>query len=267
MFFIMMFLEQWIVLIFLFLFFSKILKKEIFIKRLFLATAAGSVLGCLNVLWFYHLRLPRVLFLIVSVWITIRIGFPVRRKKFLYLVGYILAAAGMLGGVWTAVQNEIPLPWAAGFAVSIGICWIFYRVLWDNFRQQKDFLYEVAFEWNHRKMKVSAFLDTGNFLYEPIGHMPVSVLEEEAFLRYFDEPLTELIKHGDVGDIRMIPYRSVGCEEGMMPGILVKNIQITNGNQRAEAFKGIVGISKRPLSSDGHYELLLHPDLIKCGRL
>lgn len=254
-------------LIFLFLFFSKILKKKIFMKRFLLAAAAGSILGCMSIQWLDHLRLPRFVFFVFSVWITIRMAFPVKKKKLFYFTGYMLAAAGMFGGVWTAVENEIPLPWIGGFLISAGLCWMFCRIFWDNFRQQKDFLYEVTFEWNAKTIEVCAFLDTGNFLYEPIGHMPVSVLEEEAFLRYFDEPLTELIKHGEVGDIRMIPYRSVGCEEGIMPGILVKNIQITNGNQRAEAAKGMVGISKKPLSSGGHYELLLHPDLIKCGRL
>lgn len=249
------------------LFFSKILKKEILIQKFFLAAAVGSLLGCLNLLWFYHLKLLRFLFLIFSVWATMGTAFPIRKRKLLYLTGYALMAAGLLGGIWTAVQNASLLPLPAGFAVSAGILWGCYRVFWDNFRQQKDFLYEVSFEWNQTEIRVCAFLDTGNFLYEPIGHMPVSVMEEEAFLRYFDEPLTELIKHGDIGEIRMIPYRSVGCEEGVMPGILVKNIQITNGNQKAEALKGIVGISKRPLSAGGHYELLLHPDLIKCGRL
>lgn len=267
MFFIMMFVEQWLVLTFLILLFSKILKRESSVKRMFLAAAIGSSLGCMGIQWFWRWHLLRFLFLIVSVWVTVRVAFLVKKKKCLYFTGYILAGAGMLGGIWTACSGFISLPWMVVFVISAGACWIFFRIFWENFRQQKDFLYEVAFEWNQKTIKVCAFLDTGNFLYEPIGHMPVSVLEEEAFLRYFDEPLTELIKHGDVGNIRMIPYRSVGCEEGMMPGILVKNIQITNGNQKAEAKKGMVGISKGALSSGGNYELLLHPDLIKCGRL
>lgn len=156
--------------------------------------------------------------------------------------------------------------WLRGCLISTGTALFFIRYLGERFRQQNKFLYQVSFQWQETVFHVCGFLDTGNFLYEPIGKLPVSVMEEAVFLEYFKEPLTIFMKKHSVKDIRMIPYHTVGKENGLMPGILVTNIQITNGNQKVEVDRGVVGISRKPLSEKGHYQMLLHPDLIKYGR-
>ena len=124
----------------------------------------------------------------------------------------------------------------------------------------------MMFCWNHKDVSVSAFVDTGNFLYEPISHLPVSILEEEAFLRYFHHSLEELIKEHQMDKIRLIPYRSIGKEDGVMNGILVTDLKIIKEKQRIEVPYAVIAISKVPLSKWDHYEMLLHPDLIKNGR-
>ena len=52
----------------------------------------------------------------------------------------------------------------------------------------------MEFKILHKKLEVCAFLDTGNFLYEPVSQMPVCILEEETFLKYFHEPLFKMIE-------------------------------------------------------------------------
>lgn len=113
---------------------------------------------------------------------------------------------------------------------------------------------------------MTGFLDTGNFLYEPVTKMPVSVMDPAVFAEHFHEPITNLMEKEGSRDIRMIPYRSVGKNSGIMWGILADEIQITNGNQRMKIEKGIIGLSEEKLSEEGRYDLLLHPDLIKYGR-
>ena len=58
----------------------------------------------------------------------------------------------------------------------------------------KESFYQVEFKILHKKLEVCAFLDTGNFLYEPVSQMPVCILEEETFLKYFHEPLFKMIE-------------------------------------------------------------------------
>ncbi len=66
--------------------------------------------------------------------------------------------------------------------------------------------------------------------------------------------------------MRLIPYHSVGKKQGILPGILVTDLQITNGKERYEAKKGVVAVAQQNLFRQGHYQMLLHPDLIKNGR-
>lgn len=232
------------------------------------ASVIGSLLGCGILLLPQGIQRVRVFFLFAAIAATVKIAFQISGKKWLYFTGYLLAGAMMFGGVWNTVRAQSSRQiWLVELFFSAGILILIYKVLWRKWNTQKDFLYTVTFQWHQEIFRVCGFLDTGNFLYEPLSKMPVSVMEETVFLEHFKEPLTKMIEKHSVKDIRMIPYHSVGTENGMMLGILVTNIQITNGSQKIEVKRGIVGISKEELSKSGHYQLLLHPDLIKSGRL
>ena len=107
---------------------------------------------------------------------------------------------------------------------------------------------------------------TGNFLYDPISHLPVCILEEEAFKRYFHHSLEEFIKKYETDKIRLIPYRSIGKEGGIMTAIFVSDLKIVEEKRRIEVPHAVIAVSKVSLSKWGQYEILLHPDLIKNGR-
>lgn len=263
-----MFMEQWVVLGFLLLFMKKTLKRSSSKGRIIVSAAAGSFFGCIILLFLPEINIGKIFLVIFAASITVKLAFQLSGKKLVYFTGYFVTAAAILGGVWTAIQaQDGGWIWGLEFFFSTGTFILMYKVIWHKLSAQKDFLYEVRFQWRQECFCVCGFLDTGNFLYEPLSKMPVSVMEEAVFLKHFHEPLTKMIEKHNAGDIRMIPYFCVGTESGIMPGILVKNIQIINGSQRIKIKKGIVGISKEDLSKSGHYQLLLHPDLIKCGRL
>lgn len=104
------------------------------------------------------------------------------------------------------------------------------------------------------------------FLYDPISHLPVCILEEEAFKRYFHHSLEEFIKKYETDKIRLIPYRSIGKEGGIMTAIFVSDLKIVEEKRRIEVPHAVIAVSKVSLSKWGQYEILLHPDLIKNGR-
>lgn len=267
MFLVFMFFEQWMVLEILLYLMCVILKQPGFAGRIIGAGAAGSGLGCMILLLPQKIPFGNLFLFVPAVVLTVWIAFRPPMKNLFSFCGYLLAVAFFFGGIWMMLQGQIKgLGWIMGFMITMGMVLLVFRSLWNTLRQQKEFLYQVSFQWQGVTVKVCGFLDTGNFLYEPIGKVPVSVMEEAVFLEYFKEPLTIFIEKHSVKDIRMIPYHTVGKENGMMLGILVTKIQITNGNQKVEVKHGIVGISKKPLSERGHYQMLLHPDLIKCGR-
>lgn len=102
-----------------------------------------------------------------------------------------------------------------------------------------------------RQIQVKAFLDTGNQLYDPIFRRPVSVIWEGALNGLFD---------GTEGT-SLIPYRSVGRENGMLPAAAADGIRIELNGQKRYFKRPLIAVSKTPLSPDGSYGLLLHTEV------
>ena len=92
---------------------------------------------------------------------------------------------------------------------------LFYRLVWRDVRRQKDFLYQVEFSWAGKTIHVCGFADTGNFLYEPMGRMPVSVMDKSVLQKYYKGSFKDLIEKHDENGIRMIPYHSVEESEAL----------------------------------------------------
>lgn len=263
MFFIILFLRQWLVVELLLVFINRGLRQNCRFRRIAAAAAVGSLAGCAAMVF------PgRIFFFILGFALTVQIAFGSRWKKKLYFGGCLAALAALYGGIWTACKRFIPgKSWILGGILSAAGLFCFYILFWRDTLRQKDFLYDVEFTWQGKKIKVCGFADTGNFLYEPIGRMPVSVLEASVLQKYYEGSLKNLTEKHDGKGIRMIPYHSVGKKRGIMTGILVDNILISGKEGKIQVEKGVIGISEESLSQKGAYQLLLHPDLMKYGRL
>lgn len=117
-------------------------------------------------------------------------------------------------------------------------------------RKGGNHLYEVTMHYRGREKTVTALFDTGNRLYEPVTHQPVHVVTYEA--------LSELCER--VSSVIYIPFESVGKKEGVMPGIFLDEMEIRQGSDVKIIEKPLVAVCRRPLSSDGEYQMLLHED-------
>nr|WP_300209343.1 sigma-E processing peptidase SpoIIGA [uncultured Anaerostipes sp.] len=260
---IIIFLRQCLALGFLLALIGTAFKQKCRIRRILSASAVGSAVGCAA------LFLPGKIFcFLLAFWLTVKIAFGGNRKRQLYLSGCLAAAAVFYGGVWTAMVGWLPFSsWLLGCLSAAAGIWLLYRLVWRDIKRQKDFLYQVEFSWAGKTIHVCGFADTGNFLYEPIGRMPVSVIDKSALQKYYKGSLKDLIEKHDENGIRMIPYHSVGRKRGVMTGIIVRNLLISGKEGKIQIEKGVIGISEEPLSEKGAYQLLLHPDLIQYGRL
>ena len=125
---------------------------------------------------------------------------------------------------------------------------------------------------------IPALVDTGNELKDPISGYPVVIVETEAIspllpekireafckqgagLMHFDTPLLET---GWISRFRIVPYRSLGCENGMLPGFKPDYIEIDEKGQDKKDFKDvIVCLYDKRLSDTNKYNALLAPDLV-----
>lgn len=266
MYFIEMFLEQWIMIWLQLKLLEWVIHKKMKLYKIFAASIWGSFSGCLILLIFnedHGLKLGMLILLMVMT-VKISCAFPFR-KACKYSM-YLLVLSLFTGGIWTMLKRQIKLPWFILAVISCMLVKYLYVWIVKDMNQDKESFYQVEFTMLHKKMTVCAFLDTGNFLYEPVSHIPVCILEEETFLKYFHQSLFKMIEKHEAEGIRMIPYQSVGMEHGMMPAVVANDMKITKEDRVTEHKKAIIAISKVTLSKWGAYEMLLHPDLIKNGR-
>lgn len=162
-----------------------------------------------------------------------------------------------------------------GVAILLGYSGIVY--LRKNWIQQ-SLIREIAVGLKGSKVCLTALLDTGNQLVEPLSQLPVVVVEARSMQNCLPENLIKAVISGDdiilpevtarldpewSARLRMIPFNSVGRTHGLMLGVRPDYIEIRNKNGNTRLNSAIVGLVNRVLSREGKYEALLHPQLVQ----
>lgn len=219
-------------------------------KRLLPAAVFGGIYGgiCL---------LPRLVFLGHIVWritfifLTSSIAFgwskSALRRSILFFI-LCMALEGVAigvgeGGLWAAV---------CGVTIVALLCAV---GLSGNFGSEKFIPVELMH--GGKSFRFTALYDTGNTLRDPITGRSVLVVGAELASQLtgltpqqLRKP-TEVITSAEVPGLRLIPYRSVGQDRGMMLGMNIKDAAI--GSWKGNA---LVAFSPDVLNGDGSYQAL-----------
>lgn len=142
---------------------------------------------------------------------------------------------------------------------------------------KKDMFCEVEVELNNKKIKTRAMIDTGNLLKEPITNTPVIVLEHtllyecvpkeildnlESILGGELVKIPEEIRNEYISRLKLIPFASLGKQNGMLVGIKADSLKIIQDDQEKENKNVIIGIYNKSLTKRGEYRALIGMDLI-----
>ncbi len=114
---------------------------------------------------------------------------------------------------------------------------------------------EVLLFFEGKQVKITAFVDSGNRLREPVSGKPVSVIEEKV-----------LEKEGIVmreEKCRAIPYHSVGKQHGILMGYEIPKMIVYRQHAKQNWNRVIIAVSKDSLFSDGKYQMLLSPAFLE----
>ncbi len=182
---------------------------------------------------------------------TMRAFFKMLETMFLYAL--------LLGGVFLLLSNHIEAIRVHGLTVvgvlmPVGLAGLVFSYLTEKQKAAKNRFCKVLLVGkDHKEVAVTAVVDTGNCLVEPISGAPVSVMDKQLFERNFGKP--ELF--------RVIPYRSVGCERGIMEGVEMSEIHIEADGFCKVCRNIYIGLSERQVSSSGTYQMLLHPKMLE----
>lgn len=160
----------------------------------------------------------------------------------------------------------------AYFLIVISIGFIKNRINKENFCKQ------IIIEFDSKKKEINALIDTGNSLSDPISKFPVIVVEYNSIKEllpdgikdiFIDENFnkleivtTILQKSNWMNRFRIIPFTSLGMENGILIGFKPDNVVLNIKGDEININKIIVGISTNRLSKNGDYTALLNPDIL-----
>lgn len=165
-----------------------------------------------------------------------------------------------------------------GGIVGFIITHIAFKIVKTKLRK-KDMIYEIKIKIGEKKLDVKAMLDTGNLLKDPISGMPVVVVEKKQLYSLLPTKLLDNIDKliGGEGEslldqieekevltrFRMIPFSSVGKQNGLMLGFKADQVVIEkeDGSQIKEDV--IIGIFNQTLSKTQNYSALIGLDLLE----
>lgn len=165
-----------------------------------------------------------------------------------------------------------------GGIVGFIITYIAFKVVKTKFHQ-KDMLYEIQIKIQEKTVKAKAMLDTGNLLKDPISGMPVVIVEKKLLYPLLPVKLLDNIDKflgGDAENLldeieekemltrfRMIPFSSVGKQNGLMLGVKADKVLVQKEEGEDEIQNVIIGIFSQTLSKNGNYSALIGLDLLE----
>ena len=133
--------------------------------------------------------------------------------------------------------------------------WVFRYI--NEFRQRLMTVFQVTLSLEGKCIVVKGLLDTGNHLREPISNKPVIIVEQKVM----DEIMTKDLLEYDTR-VKIIPYRSLGKEDGTMCGIVLDELMVEVNEERHSHINVIACLYKGTLSSKKDYQVILHEELM-----
>ncbi len=136
----------------------------------------------------------------------------------------------------------------------------------------KDMYCDIEIKLNNKKIETKAMIDTGNLLKEPITNTPVVVVEHtllyecipKEILNHIEDILggdfskiPDEIKQEYISRLKVIPFSSLGKQNGMLLGIKADGIEIKDEDEEKKVDNVIIGIYNKSLTKRGEYRALL----------
>ena len=133
-----------------------------------------------------------------------------------------------------------------------------------NKRQMKikDLLCELEIVVNNKKLKMKGYIDSGNTLKDPISKKSVIIVEKDVMQEIVD--VNKLIGGDENLKIRLIPFKSIGKQNGMLIGIRPEYVKIKYNENQIITKKVIIGIYDKKISKN--YSALIGLEILEGGR-
>lgn len=156
-----------------------------------------------------------------------------------------------------------------GGIVGFVVTYIAFKII-KNRASKRDIIYPLEIKINEKSISMNALLDTGNMLKDPITLMPVIVVEKEMLYDFLPKEILnnlEKIIGGDTKEVteknveymskfRIIPYNSIGRQNGLMLGFKADKVKIIIDDEEKEVNNAIIGIFNESFNSNTYSALI-----------
>lgn len=163
-----------------------------------------------------------------------------------------------------------------GGIVGFIITYVAFKVVKTRMNKN-ELIYEIVLKINEKELTTKVMLDTGNMLKDPISNNPVVLIEKKILYNILPKELLENTKNMLGGDfknnedleneyrtrLRIIPFTSVGKQNGMMLGIKVDEIKIITDIDEIINTNAIVCVYEKEFSKRGKYFGIMGMDLLE----
>lgn len=255
--------------------------------KLFLSSIIGSTYALivyLGILPIYSNLVAKIILSVVMIYVAFR---PLNMKQLLkqllifYLVSFVFGGCTFAliyfikpenvkihNGVFVGTY-PIKVALLAGVVAFI-ITEIAFKINRNKLNRHNTFFCIKIYD-GEKMLKVNALLDSGNMLKEPISGMPVIIIEKETLSKLIPGEILNYIEDIIGGDekedkdgiqqylskIRMVPFMSIGKDNGMLVGIRVDKVKMETEDINIEKENVIVGIYNNKLTKDNKYNALI----------
>ena len=123
---------------------------------------------------------------------------------------------------------------------------------------KKDMYCYIHIGLKEKETVIKVLIDTGNLLKDPISGMPVIVVEAKE--------LHDIISD-DIPKFRIIPFSSLGKQNGLLLGFIADYIVIETEEMKRKVDKVIIGMYDKALTKNGAYMGLIGLDILeRCDK-
>lgn len=261
--------------------------------RIILSSLIGSVYAVivyLNILSIYSNIFAKIILSVVMVYVA----FNAKNAKTLlkqilifYLVSFIFGGCTfaliyfikpenvkMKNGVFVGVY-PLKVGLIAG-AIAFVTTQIAFKINKSKLNNKNTF-FNIQLYYKNQSITVKALLDSGNMLKDPISQAPVIIVERESLSEIIPEKVLDYIGNIIGGDetenkqdiqeylskIRMVPFMSLGKENGMLVGIRLDKIKIETEDIDIQKENIIAGIYEKKFTKDNKYNALIGLNLLE----
>lgn len=230
---------------------GRITKQRIHIKRILLGSLTGTI-GSMCLFFFlndYTWYQLGVHFLVnpAMVWLCYRS----RKWKqflgqwFLAYLSVILLGGFMEWGISTSGLGRNFWICLAGFVLFF----LLAEKILGYFGRRKNTVCDLLLVTAEGNIKVKGFFDTGNLLMDPTVGKPVHIIKGEILKGQMDKGLLMP---------RLIPFHSLGEENGMLEAVTIEGMYILNEEQSLYLERPVMGLAKEKLFQDDTYDVILN---------